>query len=67
MPHGSLYSHVVDHMVMWEMTWQDDVAAAGENRTLTWQVTVQVVGMAQWLIAMWPSHALPRGTFILVV
>jgi hypothetical protein len=29
---------------------------------LMWQVTVQVVGVAQWLASMWPSHGLPRGS-----
>jgi hypothetical protein len=32
------------------------------DHTLTWQVTVQLVGMAQWLAATWPSHGLPRGS-----
>jgi hypothetical protein len=33
-----------------------------EIHTLTWQVIVQLVDMAQWLASMWPSHGLPRGS-----
>jgi hypothetical protein len=31
------------------------------DHMLTWQAIVQVVSVAQWLAAMWPSHGLPLG------
>jgi hypothetical protein len=33
-----------------------------EDCTLTWQVTVQVVVVAQCLVSTWPSHGLPCGS-----
>jgi hypothetical protein len=39
-----------DRMVMWQV----DMAVEVEDRTLTWKVIVQVVGMAQQLAATWP-------------
>jgi hypothetical protein len=61
-PHGSPYSHVVDHIVMWHVMWQADTIAKVVDGTLTWQVTVQVVDVAQWLDSTWPSHGMPCGS-----
>jgi hypothetical protein len=32
------------------------------DHMLTWQVTVQLIDVAQWLDATWPSHGLPRSS-----
>jgi len=58
---------VADGTVMWKVTWQDDMAAEVADPMLTWQVTVQLVGVAQWFVVMWPIHGLPRGTIELVI
>jgi hypothetical protein len=36
------------------------MAAEVADRTLMWQVSIQVVSVAQWFASTWPSHGLPR-------
>jgi hypothetical protein len=51
----------------WFNPWTNEKAPRGGlyihmvDRTMMWQVTVKVVGMAQWFASTWPSHGLPRG------
>jgi hypothetical protein len=48
---------VANHTVM----WQDNMEVEVADRTLMWQVNIQVVEVAQWFPATWPSHGLPCG------
>jgi hypothetical protein len=32
------------------------------DHMLTWKITVELIGMAQWLDDMWPSHGFPHGS-----
>jgi hypothetical protein len=61
-PHGSPYSHVADRTVMWQVTWQANIAVEVVDCMLTWQVNLQLVDVAQWLVSTWPSHGLPCGS-----